>query len=199
MIFLSLFFTGKSSAQSQWQISVSSGIVSPKFFINTPLGYQVEGRIFYKLSDSVQLSISTGFNCWNEDIGPDGNKFSSIPLLAGIKYSFPLGLFLPYWAGELGVHFITRDYTFQNYKPSERFEGLYELVSSEPKRESVTKFVIRFGIGSTLVIYKNLDMDLSIRYNSISYNFIYIYYPTSQMSTEKISFYSFLLGFNYKL
>ncbi len=199
IIFLSLITVGKSSAQYHWQVSVSSGAVSPNFFTDTPLGYQIEGRIFYMFSDSVQISISSGFYSWKEALGIGGNKFESIPLLAGIKYSFPLGLFSPYFAGELGVHFITRYYTFETYEPSERFEGLYRLVLSIPETESVTKFAFRFSIGSTLSIYKNLDIDLGLIYNSISYDFIYIYHPTSQARTGKINFYSLLAGFNYKL
>ncbi|MEW6195455.1 MAG: hypothetical protein AB1521_09885 [Bacteroidota bacterium] len=199
LIFSSLIIIGKTSAQNQWQFSIASGVISPEFLINSPLGYQVEGRIFYLLSDSVQLSISSGFNSWKEELGPDGNKFESIPLLAGIKYSFQMGFLSPYLAGELGVHFITRDYTYQIYEPSENYDGLYKLVSSEPETESTTKFAYRLSIGSIISAYENIDLDLSIRYNNISYDFIYNFYPTNQRRTGKLFFYNIALGFIYKL
>lgn len=199
IIFLSLFLLGKSSAQNHWQVSIAFGTISPAFLIHTPLGYQFEGRIIYGISDSLQLSISSGFHSWEEALGFGGNKFKTIPLLAGIKYSFPIGLFSPYFGGELGVHFITRNYTFESYEPSENFPGLYRLISSKPETESITKFAFRFSVGSTLSIYDNLDIDLGIKYNSISYDFIYIYNPSHQRSSGKIDFYSFLVGFNYKI
>ncbi|MFO7524569.1 MAG: hypothetical protein R6W68_03880 [Ignavibacteriaceae bacterium] len=152
--FLFIFIIEKASAQNKWQISFSSGAISPEFLIGSPLGYQSEGRIFYEVLDSVYLSISTGFQSWEKAIGFGGNKFKAIPLLAGIKQSFPIGLFSPYFGGELGIHFITREYTFQTYKPSERFEGFYSLVSSTPAKESVTKFSFAIIIGSTLSINK---------------------------------------------
>ena len=127
------------------------------------------------------------------------NKFKTVPLLAGVKYSFPIGLFSPYFAGELGVHFIVRDYIFQSYEPSTNFPGLYRLVSSNPETETVTKFALRFCIGSTLSIYYNLDIDFGIRYNNIAYDFIYIYNPSHQKSSGKLDFYSFLIGINYKI
>ena len=192
-------FTGKTLPQNNWQISISSGAISPEFLIDSPLGYQFEGRIFYEIFDSIQISISAGFQSWKEAIGFGGNKFKTIPLLAGIKQSFPLGLFAPYFSGELGVHFITREYIFQTYEPSERFEFLYSLVSSSPAKESVTKFALAISIGSTLSINKFLDLDMRIKYNNISYDFIYIYHPTSLTSSGKINFYSLLLGLNYKL
>lgn len=199
IIFLSFFLLGNSTAQNHWQVSIASGAISPAFLIDTPLGYLFEGRITYGFSDSLQLSISSGFHSWEEALGFGGNKFKTIPLLAGIKYSFPIGLFSPYFGGELGVHFITRSYTFESYEPSENFPGLYRLVSSKPETESVTKFAFRFSVGSILSIYDNLDIDLSIRYNSISYDFIYIYNPSHQRSSGKIDFYSFLVGINYKI
>ena len=188
----------ESWAQDNWQISISSGAVSSEFLIVSPLGYQFEGRIFYKIYNSVQISFSSGFQSWKEEIGVGGNKFNSIPILAGIKQSFPSGFITPYFSGELGVHFITRDYTFQTYAPSERIEGLYRLVSSTPSKESVTKFALAISVGATFSLSKFLDLDMRIKYNNIFYDFIYIYYPASLTGSSKINFYSFLVGLNYK-
>lgn len=199
IIILSLLLFGNSIAQNKWQVSIGAGVISPSFLIVTPLGYQFEGRILYLISDSVQLSISSGFNKWEEPIGFGHNKFKTVPLLAGIKYSLPVGLFAPYFGGELGVQFINRSYILQTYEPSPNFPGLYRLVSSEPESESVVKFAFRFSIGSTLSIYEDLDIDLAVRYNSIKYDFVYIFVPNNQISSGNLDFYSFLLGFNYKI
>lgn len=199
IIILSLFLFGNSIAQDKWQISISSGVISPSFLIVTPLGNQFDGRILYLISDSVQLSISTGFNKWEEPIGFGDNKFKTVPLLAGIKYSIPVGLFAPYIAGELGVQFINRSYILKTYEPSIRFPGLYRLVSSKPESESVVKFAFSFSIGSTLSIYNDLDIDLAIKYNSINYDFIYIFVPSNQMSSGNLDYYSFSLGINFKI
>ena len=99
----------------------------------------------------------------------------------------------------MGVHFITRSYIFESYEPSTHFPGLYRLVLSKPESESVVKFAFRFSIGSTLSIYNDLDIDFAIRYNSINYDFIYVFVPSNQMSSGKLDFYSFLIGFNYKI
>jgi opacity protein-like surface antigen len=199
IIILSLFLVGNSTAQNKLRFSIGTGAISPKFLIDSPLGYQFEGRICYLFSDTLQLSISSGFNKWSESIHLRDNKFESVPILAGIKFSIPIGLFAPYFAGELGVHYITRNYIFDSYEPSVNFPGLYRLVSSKPKSESVTKFAWRFSIGSTLSICNNLDIDFSIRYNDIAYDFIYIFVPDHQMTSGKLDFYSFLIGFNYKI
>lgn len=99
----------------------------------------------------------------------------------------------------MGAHFITRSYIFESYEPSTHFPGLYRLVLSKPESESVVKFAVRFSIGSTLSIYNDLDIDFAIRYNSINYDFIYVFVPSNQMSSGKLDFYSFLIGFNYKI
>ena len=159
----------------------------------------MEGKIYYKISDTLQLSISSGFNRWKEEISPGGNKFQTIPLLAGLKYSFPFGLFAPYFSGELGIHFIIHEYTIETYEMSERFEGVVKLVSSNPETASITKFAYRLSIGSSLTVHRNLDVDLRISYNGISYSFIYVYLPTRQISSGRLYFYSFSVGINYKL
>lgn len=199
LISLPLLFPGKPLAQSNWQISVSSGAISSEFLIDSPLGVQFEGAVFYEILDSVQLSLLSGFNKWENSSGIGGNKFKSIPLFAGIKHSFPLGVFSPYLAAELGLHFITREFIFQVYTPSERFEGLYQLVSSVAKTESVSKFAFRFGFGSAVAISSRLGADLNIRYNNISYDYIFNYNPSALNSSEKLDFYSFSIGLNFKI
>lgn len=199
IIILSLILVINSTAQNNWRFSIGTGAISPEFLIESPLGYQFEGRMYYLFSDTLQVSIASGFNKWGEPIGRGDNKFETIPILAGIKFSIPLGLFAPYFSSELGVHFITRSYIFESYEPSTNFPGLYRLVSSRPESESFCKFAWRFSIGSTLSIYNNLDIDFGIRYNSIAYDFIYIFVPSHQMSSGKLDFYSFLIGFNYKI
>lgn len=200
IIILLLFLFTESSAQNRWQLSACYGAISPGFLIVPPLGNHFEGRIYYNLSGSTQLSLSSGYSRWDENsLGYGGTKFKTIPLLAGINYSFPFKFFSPYLSAELGINYITRDYTLRIWTLSEDLPGVFKLVSSEPARESVTRFTFRFGIGIIVFLNRIIDLDISLRYDKIAYDFIYNYIYPNRYHLHDLYLYSLLFGINFKL
>ncbi len=195
IILFILLISSSVFLQTKSQISFGTGPTSYKFFMNDPIGYQVEGRYMYNFSDSLQIMFTTGYQHWKVTFGPGGSRFNSVPILAGIRLMLPINNFVPYIAGELGVHFIKRDYTFEEYEMSQL--GLFRLISSEPANESVTKFSYRLNIGAIIVLNSFIDLDLSLRYNNIDYDYVYIY-PT-KISTRTFKLYSIFVGLNFKL
>lgn len=195
IILLALLISSSVFSQRKSQISLGIGPTSYKFFMDSPYGYLVEGRYMYNFSDSIQIMFSTGYQHWKVTFGPGGSRFNAFPILAGIRLMLPINNFVPYIAGEAGVHFIKRDYKFEEYEMSEL--GLFRLISSEPACESVIKFSYRLNIGVIILLSNFFDLDLSLRYNNIAYDYIYIY-PIN-ISTGSIKLYSIFIGLNFNL
>jgi opacity protein-like surface antigen len=192
---LLLIFSCSAFAQYNWRVSVSAGGISPEFLVKKPFGSQFEGSIYYTFSET-QAGISSGFNKWEVTYGPGGNSFRAIPILAGVRVLIPQDLFTLYFSGELGVNIIEREYTYEEYIPSERFPGLWSLNFSERREETVTKFAYRLGVGATFTFLNNFETDISLRYNNINYVFITSYVPPER-SNIGLTYYSFVIGLSY--
>ena len=160
-------------AQNRWQILISTGMLSPEFIISQSPNYTLEGTLLYELPDSTQITFCTGIHHWKQNLGPGGTSFRSVPLLVGAQLPFLSGWISPYLTGELGLEFLSRQYTFEVYSGSEL--GLYHLVSSNPATESATNFAFRFGVGVAVEVIENLHIDLSTRYERVAYHFDYSY------------------------
>jgi hypothetical protein len=184
------------TAQNKWGVSVSAGMISPEFLVKKPFGNQFEGGIFMLFSET-QVGISAGVHNWEVTYGPGGNRFRSIPILSGARILIDQSFFSIYFSGELGVNIIRREFTYEEYIPSERFPGLYSLNYSEQREETVTKFAYRLAFGAVFPFLDNFETDISIRYNTVSYIFITSYIPPGRTNIG-LTYYSFLIGLNYK-
>ncbi len=184
-----------SPAQTRWQISASGGFLTPSFFGDNSSGYMIGGTLFYEISDSLQLSFSTGYHRWKENLGTGGTTFRTLPLLVGLRLPFQTGWISPYLSGELGVHYIKREYTRKNYELGER--GLYKLVSTNPATESATRFAARFSAGVTLAVYNGLDLDVSATYDRIAYEFADSH-PLGWVKGS-LNLFGIMVGFKYEL
>ena len=100
-----LLLSSSSFAQSKFALSVTGGInfSLSDFADKYGSGYNGTATFLYSAGVSTDLTISIGYNKWNkEDV-----SFTSIPLMAGFRFYFPvLGLKL-YLPGYLGLHLTT--------------------------------------------------------------------------------------------
>lgn len=190
-----LCFCTKSYSQNNWQVSVSGGLLSHEFLISEKLGVVVEGTIFYEISDSIMITLSTGYHKWNEPFGNDGNKFKSFPILAGLRVPIIKGKISPYLFTEAGVELFNREYTFEIYKISER--GLPQLVSSFPRDEATVKLSFRFGFGTTINLYDHFSLDVALRYSRTRYDYVYVY--PDKKSRGTLNLYNIIIGLIYKI
>lgn len=190
-----LLMLNSSPAQDEWQVSLTGGTVSSQFLVNGPLGYQVEGRVFWSLYEDLLLTMSTGWHKWERDFGIDINTLKAVPVIPGIKFQMPSEVFSPYFFAETGIFFITRNFIYEQYELTP--EGSFRFVFSEPREESVARFGYRVSIGAVFGISEIVDLDLCIRYSNIYYDIIYNY--AFQRSTSGINAYSIIAGLNFKL
>jgi len=152
VLLLAVLFTGFINAQSKMAFGLQAGIAIPTgdFGDVYDMGFGGQGNFAYHINPMLDVTASVGYLTWS---GKDADyTFSSVPLLAGLRYYFGKDKFKPYIAGELGVHFTSFDYEFSgvSYSSSDSYFG--------------------FGAGAGF-LYKmgpNLDLDVNAKYNSIS-------------------------------
>jgi opacity protein-like surface antigen len=190
-IFTVLLLFSSASAQHNWQVTVSGGVISPGFLLVSPFGNQFDGIVYYNFSET-QISISSGLHNWEVEYGPGGNRFTAIPVLAGGRYLVEMDYYTFYLSGELGFHIINREFTREIY---DRSDFIARLISSEPDEESVTKFAYRVGVGASIRPLDNIEFDFSIRYNGISYSFVTDY--LNNRTNFGLLYYSFMAGISF--
>ena len=170
-----VLFAGFTNAQSKMAVGVQGGIAIPMgdFGDAVDLGFGGQGNFAFTVSPSLQVTGSLGYNTWSYKTESDiaSGTFSSVPLLAGIRYTFPSKGFEPYVMAQLGVHFISSKFEI-NYDPllfktngvssTNATQATYEF------SESSTKFGFGAGVGFLLPLGPKLDLDVNATFNSIS-------------------------------
>ena len=69
------------------------------------MGFGGQGNFAYHINPMLDVTASVGYLTWS---GKEADyTFSSVPVLAGVRYYFGKDKFKPYVAGELGMHFTT--------------------------------------------------------------------------------------------
>jgi opacity protein-like surface antigen len=191
VLFTLLLLFSSASAQHNWQVTVSGGVISPGFLLISPFGNQFDGTVYYNFSET-QISISSGLHNWEVDYGPGGNKFKAIPVLTGARYLVEMDYYTFYLSGELGVHIINREFTREVY---DRSDFIARLISSEPAEESTAKFAYRVGVGASIRPLDNIEFDFSVRYNGISYSFMTDY--LNESTNFGLLYYSLCAGISF--
>ena len=130
------------------------------------MGFGVNGAFIYGISEVFEATGSLGFISWSRDIptitetidaSTDGS-FTSIPILAGVRYYFPQRNLMPYATVELGLHiFSTSDYTITISEVETNLEGATDV-----------NFGFAFGGGAVYEVSKGFKVDGSLKYNIIN-------------------------------
>ena len=130
------------------------------------MGFGLNGAFIYGISEVFEATGSLGFISWSRDIptitetidaSTDGS-FTSIPILAGVRYYFPQRNLMPYATVELGLHiFSTSDYTITISEVETNLEGATDV-----------NFGFAFGGGAVYEVSKGFKVDGSLKYNIIN-------------------------------
>lgn len=152
VLLLAVLFTGFINAQSKMAFGLQAGVAIPMgdFGDAYDMGFGGQGNFVYHINPMLDVTASVGYLTWS------GNEadytFSSVPVLAGVRYYFGKDKFKPYVAGELGMHFTSFDYEFEGISAS----------------SSDSYFGFGVGAGFLYKMGPNLDLDVNAKYNSIS-------------------------------
>jgi len=152
VLLLAVLFTGFINAQSKMAFGLQAGVAIPTgdFGDGFDMGFGGQGNFAYHINPMLDVTASVGYLTWSGKT--DGFTFSTVPVLAGVRYYFGKDKFKPYVAAELGMHFTSSEYEYLgvSYSSSDSYFG--------------------FGAGAGF-LYKmgpNLDLDVNAKYNSIS-------------------------------
>lgn len=178
-VLFATIFAGFSNAQSKMAVGVQGGIALPMgdFGDAVDLGFGGQGNFAYTVSPNLQVTGSIGYLTWSYKT--DGNiasgSFSSVPVLAGIRYTFPAKGFAPYVMAQLGLHFISSSFEIE-YDPfifdfldkTSGTESTDATLVTQEFSDSSSKFGFGFGAGFLLPLSPKLDLDVNATFNSIA-------------------------------
>lgn len=167
-----VLFAGFTNAQSKMAIGVQGGIAIPMgdFGDAVDLGFGGQGNFAYDVSPFLQVTGSIGYTTWSykTDSYTTSGSFNTVPLLAGIRYTFPAKGFKPYVMAQLGVHFISSKITYDNIYYLIKANEINDVQATYEYSESSTKFGFGAGAGFLLPLGPKLDLDVNATFNSIS-------------------------------
>jgi len=152
-----LLISGLSFAQGKMGVSVQGGIALPMgdFGDGYDMGFGGTGTFVYNLNPNFSITATAGYLTWSGKVADF--TFSSIPVLAGVRYAFGKGKFNPYVAGQLGMHFVTVK------SPSIVVLGI-DIGGSA----SDSNFGFAAGAGFLYALSNNLNLDVNAMFNSIT-------------------------------
>ncbi len=176
VLFVALF-VGSSNAQSKMALGVQGGIAIPMgdFGDAVDLGFGGQGNFAYTVSPNLQVTGSVGYLTWSYKTDSDiaSGSFSTVPVLAGIRYSFPAKGFAPYVMAQLGVHFWSSSFEIDLdplYDGMFKTSGTNSVNATQATYEfsdNGTEFGFGVGAGFLLPLSPKLDLDVNATYNSI--------------------------------
>ncbi len=140
-------------------VSVQGGIALPMgdFGDAYDLGFGGTGTFQYYLNKNLAITGTAGYLTWSNSQDMADATFSTIPLLAGVRYFVGKGNFKPYVNGKVGLYFSSSDVTVDL-----GFFGGEQSVSS-----STTDLGVGVGAGFLMPLGKNLNLDVSASYDII--------------------------------
>lgn len=167
-----VLFAGFINAQSKMAVGVQGGIAIPMgdFGDAVDLGFGGQGNFAIDVSPFLQVTGSIGYTTWSYKTNSvtTSGSFSTVPLLAGIRYTFPAIGFKPYLMAQLGAHFISSKITYDYIILLVKSNGTSNAQATYEYSESSTKFGFGAGAGFLLPLGPKLDLDVNATFNSIS-------------------------------
>jgi hypothetical protein len=155
-----IILSASSFAQSNFALSVTGGInfSADEFGDKYGNGYNTTLTLIYSAITSTALIFSIGYNKWNKE----EVSFTSIPLVAGFRFYFPvLGLEL-YLPGYLGLHITTSETEL----PTAEING--EIIGGNIISFSNNHFGFGIGAGVLIPLAPKFSLDFNTTFNSIS-------------------------------
>jgi hypothetical protein len=178
---------------------VSGGSVTPEFYNHNSAGYEAAAMFSYMLHDSLHLTVSCGYDHWQESLGPGGAVFYAVPLFVGLRFPFTGRTVSPYLSGEIGMQFINRKYTLEVYDQGGAYGdyGVYRFISSGPASESVSRLALRVGAGIAIRVDDALAIEIGTKYSQCKYD--YVYQEPTGLSKESVCLFSLAAGVIWEL
>lgn len=161
---LMLVFTGSMYSQGQMKVGAQLGIEIPMGNLGdlVGMGFGGHGLFIYTLQPGLDLTGSLGYYTFGEkkDLGAFANySYSDVPLLAGVRYSFPTtSTFAPYVGAEIGLHFQSISF---DYPDNEFFGG-------RSFSESSTDFGFSPLAGFRYPFNPDMTLDVTAKFNIVS-------------------------------
>ena len=158
-LFIFTLFVGFSNAQSKMAVGAQGQVAVPlgDFGDGYKTGFGAQGTFAYHINPMLDVTGSVGYLTWS---GKEADyTFSSVPVLAGVRYYFGKDKFNPYVTGELGIHFVTFDV------PSVVIPGFGTIGGGS---SSDSYFGFGAGVGFLYELNPKLNLDVAAKFNSIS-------------------------------
>ncbi|MCF8242015.1 MAG: outer membrane beta-barrel protein [Melioribacteraceae bacterium] len=216
LIILVIFISKNITGQSDWSAEGKLNLILPGGMFGElySTGFGGTANLYYRLSSSFDLFLSTGFLTTTTDNGYFERKideiygykitidntayFSIIPLQLGINFYAASGKYKPYLTFQYGLYYVIEDNMSLDITTGQTVD-----ISKER-----TEAVSGYGIGAGLLIdmNKNMSINISALYNGNSYELkesykvqtsLNSYYSESR--SESIKFIRIAAGFKYYL
>jgi len=168
LLFIVLFTSSSLFAQGMGA-GVQGGVALPMgdFGDMVSTGFGGQGNFVFNVNKNLGITGSIGYYTFGTnsdfDIILKDYSFSTIPVLVGARYCFTQKNFKPYVAAELGMFFSSFSYTYAS-----EWSIFLESESDQEVSDSGSDFGYVFGAGFMLPIGKKADLDVSVKYNTIS-------------------------------
>lgn len=166
IIFLSGFTFAQNKIALNFTGNVNIGLSDFGDTYGTGLGGTA--AVLYSTSNTADLTLSIGYKRWSKD----SFAFTSVPILAGFRYYFPLKSLNLYIPANLGMHITTRETEL----PIAEIEG--ETVGGGTISFSDNFFGFGIGFGVLVPLSPTMNLDINTTFNSIA---------SSESSTNFIS------------
>ncbi len=196
VLVLFIFSCGQSMAK-EISVSLNGGLINTKIDIQNDLGQQISTNLYYSYNKDLTFFLSSGYFSWQEPFGLNGNEFSSIPLLIGVRLPISYNTVFPYFSAEMGLEYIKREYTKGTFQELTDVPDTWIVISTAPKVESNITFKSRIALGMFFQIDKNIAFDMAFKYSLSNYQYSYfsnkeVFFPAGK--TKRLFLYDFAVG-----
>ena len=156
LVLLMVVSLTQAQEKGKMGVSVQAGIALPTgdFGDGYDMGFGGRGVFMYYLNQNMAITGTAGYFTWSGKDDFDAT-FSSIPVMAGIRYFMGQGNFKPYVSGQLGMYFSSFEYTVNWFGTETTFD------------DSGSDFGIALGGGFLMPIGKTMNLDVSAEYDII--------------------------------
>lgn len=132
------------------QIGVQASVGLPMGDFSTggaTTGFGATGTYFYEAEGVFMITGSIGYLTFGTD--PDAGSFSMIPIMAGARYAFSEGEFMPYAGAEAGYSLFTFSASGGGFSVTDNNIGLAPM------------------LGFMMELNKGLNLDVNAKYNMV--------------------------------
>jgi len=163
LVLFVLAFSLSINAQSKVGIQGSLALPMGDFGDGYGLGFGGTATYMYMVNPNLAVTGSAGYVTWSGKDLLDGATFSSIPVLAGVRYMFGGGgKFMPYGMAQLGMHFVSSEVEIPSYTVGGFTVGGGTVSASD------SFFGFGAGLGFLYQLSDKMNLDVNAGYDVIS-------------------------------